>query len=51
MKATKGKLHEKRRETQEDNTTAEAGQILSDERIEQIKMLAAQPNTYDRLAE
>jgi len=51
MKATKGKLHEKRRETQEDNTTAEAGQILSDDRIEQIKQLSQQPNTYERLAE
>merc|ERR1711881_89121 len=50
MKATKGKLHEKRREANDDHTTAEVGSILSEERIQQIKDLSQQANTYERLA-
>lgn len=51
MKANKGKLCEKQREDVEDDLTEQAGLTLSDERIQEIKTLAKQKNTYERMAE
>ena len=51
VKANKGKLTDKQREDCEDDVTEQAGMTLSDGRIDEIKALSNQKNTYERMAE
>jgi len=51
MKATKGKISDKRLETQNDDVTEDIGMTLTEDRILRIKNLAKHANTYERMAE